>query len=64
MVRAPQFGKRRIHLSKQPINQHKEYAQTGKPSQETSKGGAEPPKTNFDGTNGRRADVPHTKGKE
>lgn len=42
------------------VRQHHEYAETGKPSQDSdTPTGTDPPKTNFDGTNGRRDDSPH-----
>lgn len=43
-----------------PVRQHYEYASTGEPSQECEglDYGSEPPKTDFDGTNGTKGS-PH-----
>lgn len=47
-------------MAKHYVRQHYEYATTGEPSQECDQdyGGSEPPKTDFDGTNGRKGS-PH-----
>ena len=47
MLKAPQYGRRRKRMSG-PVNQHKEYASTGKPSQQdTEYKGKEPKATDF-----------------